>query len=616
MVKKTLQDHLIQTNVGPFRVLIFGAAITTLGLWTTFQDPFNPVKLATILLTASWLVGFIIFNINNVLQNRVRLQFLVLSIIFLFSLFLASIMTDESRIAFIGENQRNNGFLMYFGLAVIAIAACLLISLNNTFNLFRSILWLGLSLGIYGLLQSNGLDPIEWVNPYNSVISTLGNPNFAAATMATFATIAFGVQFITSFKIHFRLFALLVTLILSATIFFSDARQGLIGMAVGFGTFIAVWLYNKTRKIGIGFLIIAAAVGVLAILGMLQIGPLANLLYKGSVSVRGYYWRAGIEMFKNYPIFGVGIDRYGANFKEYREVGYVLNYGFDISSSNAHNVIIQMFATGGIFVGTTFMALNLYVIWRAFIGLKVLNKDNRLKLAALFSAWLVYQATTFISIDTLGQAIWGWLLAGGVVSLSTGGSAISKQDLSRNLELNKLQSRSLLKSSLSFLLLIFALMFTLILFRAETNMFHTRAIYTTNLQANSTYLKKAAEKTINFPWVNPIYKATAASYLVNFGYVDQGLLVLNEVVKNDKRNAEAIGLLADYYTQLKKYDLAIANRVSLSKLDPWNAANYLELGRLYKQAGNFEKMNTVKNKILSFAPETAEGKTALIELTQ
>ena len=54
---------------------------------------------------------------------------------------------------------------------------------------------------------------------------------------------------------------------------------------------------------------------VCSVLGMLQKGPLQNLLYKDSVSVRGFYWRAAIEMLKSEPLFGVGSDRYGSFFR-------------------------------------------------------------------------------------------------------------------------------------------------------------------------------------------------------------------------------------------------------------------------------------------------------------
>ena len=106
---------------------------------------------------------------------------------------------------------------------------------------------------------------------------------------------------------------------------------------------------------------------------MLQFGPLQQYLYKASVSVRGYYWRAGLEMLSSHPFFGIGIDRYGSYFKQYREVDYPLNVGFQLTSSNAHNTFIQFFATGGIFLGITYLALNLFVLYRAIIGIKNLK---------------------------------------------------------------------------------------------------------------------------------------------------------------------------------------------------------------------------------------------------
>ena len=95
---------------------------------------------------------------------------------------------------------------------------------------------------------------------------------------------------------------------------------------------------------------------------MLQIGPLAQYLYKDSVSVRGFYWRAGMKMFWENPLFGVGLDRYGAYFKEFREVNYPLRYGYEITSSNAHNTLIQIFATGGVMVGISYLCVLILIL--------------------------------------------------------------------------------------------------------------------------------------------------------------------------------------------------------------------------------------------------------------
>ena len=117
---------------------------------------------------------------------------------------------------------------------------------------------------------------------------------------------------------------------------------------------------------------------------MLQVGPLERFLYKDSVSVRGYYWRAGIEMFNDNPLFGVGLDNYGSFFKEYREVGYPLKYGYSLTSTNAHNVFIQHFATGGIFVGTIYLILTAFVFWRGVVSLLRFEKDERVLRSVFF----------------------------------------------------------------------------------------------------------------------------------------------------------------------------------------------------------------------------------------
>jgi O-antigen ligase len=606
------KKHLETFNQGLMRFLIWGATAVTLGIWTTFQDPFNPVKLVLILITAAWLLGHLLSNLRTINRYAIDRQLNLLVLLFIAGLLFATLATDNKRTAIIGENQRYNGLLMYVGLTVILLTAAINLNLRNILKSLQTTLFLGAFLAIYGLFQINGVDIVKWNNPYNAVISTVGNPNFAAAIMAIMSTISLGLMLNPGVSKVFRIFSLLVCALSLTAIYLSDARQGLIGIAIGFGIYLSIWIHSRSKLFGYIFIGIGSIIGVFSILGMLQIGPLTNFLYKGSVTVRGYYWRAGFEMFKENPILGVGIDRYGAFFKEYREVGYPLNYGFNITSSNAHNLPIQMFATGGLLLGVTYLLLNAFVIWRAIIGLKSLQGNARLLLATIFSAWMVYQATSFISIDSPGIAVWGWLLAGGIVALSKKNT----ESLQATPSLKNQNSINLLQPVLSFTFLISSLFFALVLFRGETNMFHTRAVYNPQNEANSLYLKESALKTINHPWINPIYKITAASYLANSGFPTEGIAVLEEIVANDKRSEDALSLLSTYYTQLNKFELAIEKRNALAKLDPWNAANYLELGRLYKTTGDFEKMNEVRGKILSFASETTVGKSALNELIQ
>jgi O-antigen ligase len=262
--------------------------------------------------------------------------------------------------------------------------------------------FLGLVSFIYSLLQTTGNDFVSWNNPYNSVIGTLGNPNFAAAAMAVMGVIVFSAIFNSDFKLLSKIFAVVLVIMLVFVIYRSNARQGLLSITLGAASFLVIWIWGRSKKAGIFSLVSGFTIIVFSILGMLQVGPLQQYLYKSSVSVRGYYWRAGLEMLSSHPFFGVGIDRYGSYFKQYREVDYPLNVGFQLTSSNAHNTFIQFFATGGIFLGITYLALNLFVLYRAIVGIRNLRGNQRLYLVGILSAWISFHAQSLVSIDNIG----------------------------------------------------------------------------------------------------------------------------------------------------------------------------------------------------------------------
>ena len=191
--------------------------------------------------------------------------------------------------------------------------------------------------------------------------------------MSIFLVIIFGQIFIKSFNVFHRLLTFFVSIMLLFAIFPTNARQALLILIFGLFLIILAKIYEINKKIGQFGLLSGGVVAGFAILGTLQVGPLKDLLYKPSISIRGYYWRAGIDMFKDHKFFGVGVDNYGAFFKEYRDAQYSLNYGYGITSSNAHNVFIQNFATGGIFVGVFYILLQIIILYK---GVKLIKNNT------------------------------------------------------------------------------------------------------------------------------------------------------------------------------------------------------------------------------------------------
>ena len=301
---------------GIVKVILFGSALVTLTFWTKFADPFNPLKLTLILAIALWLIGHLVIDRKKFLSNYELRYLLILISILILSFAIATLNSSVKQVAWVGDYQRNNGFLFYLGLCIILVGTALYFKEDNLSLVSNLTYVLGLVISIYGLFQINGIDFVQWSNPYNAIISTVGNPNFAGAILATMGVLSLGFAFSYFNDLKRFILNLILFCVILITIFLSEARQGLIGIVLGCSFVIGIWIHSKSKILGRFFFLISGCIGFMAVLGMLQMGPLSQLLYKGSVTVRGYYWRAGIEMFKDHPWFGVGFDYYGGYFKQ------------------------------------------------------------------------------------------------------------------------------------------------------------------------------------------------------------------------------------------------------------------------------------------------------------
>lgn len=589
-------------------IIGLGASFITLYFNSKIQDPFNAPKMWALFLISLWLIGHFIVNSENIkfqlIKNHKYLS-IPLIIFVTFSL-ISSLLTDVRVTAFFGENQRRDGFITYFSLAIFLIATISFIDFTNINKLLMSANLCGWLLAVYGLMQMSGVDFVEWNNPGNAVISTLGNSNFAGAMMAVLAVISFGQIFMRSKSLFQKLLSILLTLFLTYVIFPTNARQGLLILILGIGLIVIVLVNSKNQLLGKLSILGGLVVTVISILGMLQIGPLQNILYKSSVSVRGFYWRAGIEMFKSSPFFGVGFDRYGAYFKEFREAQYPLNYGFDLTSTNAHNVVIQLFATGGVFVGISYIALIAYVGASGLKAIKQNSGEKKIIATTVFAAWVAFQAQSLISIDNIGITIWGWVLGGAIVGLSSNTKESST--------FRQKNSILMLQPIISYALLALGLLLVIPQFRGESYMFQQRIRFNPQDSNLRTTFYDYSTKTLNQTLVEPYYKIISGNYLISNGYIEQGAKVLEDYIKYDPRNLDALISLARYYENSGNIQKVIDLRKQIAKYDPWNAANYLQLGRSYKALGDFSNMNAMRKKINSFASKTEEATQANSEL--
>ena len=596
------------------RFVLSSASIITLFFFTTLRDPFNAPKLWLNILLGAFLLGHLVIDLlaGNFTDNQKTLKILA-SVVGTFTGFMlvAAILSDVKYITFFGDNQRNTGWLDYFFLAIFLYSSAKHIRIRN----LNMVYWFGIGAGAimteYGLLQHFGHDFVKWNNPYNSIISTVGNPDFAGGIMAVFLTFSFVAVLVAPWKMWVRALIGLQALVTLLVINWSNARQGLLSFALGAGIFLIIWLWSKKRILGQMSMAGGIIVFVFGLAGIFQKGPLTHYLYKASVSIRGFYWRAGADMFIHHPWFGVGPDRYGAWFRAYRADQYPLNYGYDITSTAAHNVVIEIFATCGIFVGLAYIGLLGFVVYRGVIAIKKNAGTERMLVAGLLAAWVGYQSQSIVSIDNIGIAIWGWVLSGIVIGISM---VDLPEVMSKNANKVKRQaSLATFKPIISGAFVLVCLFLVIPQYRGESNTFHLSAYAVPTQaqgQANRDAYHQLVVSDLSIPMLNPQYRLLMASNLAQAGYVDEAFAQIDKQIKADPRDYGALAMKASFYEQLHQYNKAIPARLRMFDLDPWGAQNLLTLGQDYVAVGDKASAKLYGQKIIAMAPKTTQAQQA------
>jgi hypothetical protein len=156
--------------------------------------------------------------------------------------------------------------------------------------------------------------------------------------------------------------------------------------------------------------------GGFALAGALQKGPLAEMIYKRSVSLRGTYWETGINIGLDKPFTGAGMDTYGLWYRAFRpDRALVGTPGVNTVTNAAHNVVIDVFAYGGFPLVISYVAILAIGVW-AILRVTFRSRTYDGTFVALATTWLAYELQSIISINQMGLAIWGWVLVGALVA--------------------------------------------------------------------------------------------------------------------------------------------------------------------------------------------------------
>ena len=345
-----------------------------------------------------------------------------------------------------GRTGRGFGLVTYFSFIILTIASVIYIDLKRI-----NLLVLGLLLSVYvssfySILQRHNLDMFNWNSRTNGIIGTLGNPNFQSsfATLAVLPTIVYFWQ-----KKNKLIWTPFFTIFLLYTIYICESTQGYIGLAASviIFIFIRVWFYSK--KFFYILLPLPIFMGIIALLGMTNRGPLSTYLYKVSVQSRGDFWRSAFTTANENPIFGVGLDSFGDYYLLNRD-DIAAGHTFAELTDNAHNYFLEFAAIGGYPLAAIYLSLMFYTLF-CFIKLFKQSSSFNPLMTALFTAWTVLQLQSVISPGNLVLFMWNFLISGSVIGYQT-----FKRDLSFQVQVQSLKPKVSIAGSF---LLIFGVIF-------------------------------------------------------------------------------------------------------------------------------------------------------------
>jgi hypothetical protein len=395
-----------------------GAPLATVFLMmSNVTDPVNAPKL--------FIVGGLAFSVFSILiffNTREAIReyklFLVLVLFFLVAAFNAVINSSLPLTQNIyGSFGRNTGLVAYLALSFIALGALNQRDLKSFHKVILGLQLAGLINVIYCAWVLAFGDFLPWNNPYGKILGLFGNPDFISAFLGIFITTLVATAVSPSATTRYRILSVGISLLAFFEIIRSHAIQGIV-VTLGGLSLVGFFLIRskfKSNLVHVGYVGVISGVGILGILGTLQKGPF-SFIYKTSVSLRGAYWDAGLSMGLNNPFTGVGMDGYGDWYRRARSLDAATVLPGPKTFTNAsHNVVIDFFAYGGYPLLLSYLGIMSITLLAIF---RVIRRSRTYEpiFVAMVSAWACYQVQSLISINQVGLAIWGWLLAGSLVA--------------------------------------------------------------------------------------------------------------------------------------------------------------------------------------------------------
>lgn len=362
-------------------ILVLIPSAVAIFVFTHFADAFELAKTIVFRLLLS-VIGIVC--LTQIFKNKLEINKSVFNSkilktvsLILLVIFVSTIFSDQRLNSIWGTYERKLGLIQWAGLGIYFFFLVCFLNREKAFFGIKVLIFTGLMISIYGILQKLGFDPI--FSNFNvdylegRIFSTIGNPDFLAQFLAPTAFLS--IFFAAKKKSKILLFTSIVILI---AIVLTESRASILALLGA----MAIWLFlevkNKKKLLLTSLVIIATFISFVFFetpgFDRFKFND-ANLR---SIESRLVIWKVAAEIARDYPILGIGPDNLEIYFPSYMKPEfYYLEDDLNISADRAHNEILDMGLIGGI----PLILLYLYLAYLIFKN--VFNKDETTKAASL-----------------------------------------------------------------------------------------------------------------------------------------------------------------------------------------------------------------------------------------
>lgn len=580
MSEKILLEYylrvIIKNNL--YTALIYAACITTLIVIPPLLDPYNLPKLLFLIVATGVISALFLANSKNLSISNFKTVIwvpLILSLIFLIS----GLSNNQNlHQIFLGTYQRNLGIFSYFCFG----AFFTLIAINRNIDVPNQIIsalsFLGGVLSIVGFLQRSEALKVSAALAAVSVKTTFGNIDMAAAFLGMTGTATIYLILRTKYSLIIKLVLVISYYCHYNLLFDSPAKQGRVLFVLGSAFILGFWLITNKKKwiriFGFGYWLAVFNLLMLASIALFSHGPLKNIFQsdRASLDDRIRFSKVAIKMGLDNPIFGVGVDEFGNWFRRYQSVEdfQMIKQTNAGNVDNPHNLFMQFFATGGVPLIIFYSVFIGFILYRSIIAISK-GKDKFLA-GGLFSVWAVFQAQSLFSIDQISITIWGWVVGGGLVSLSY--LNLESETLDSVEKSKPPRTINIRNSYLTILIVVIAQIPSFYMITVMKNHIDfgnsSDKLRFTNPQSSDAASNSESFLKISLNNQEPYLRVMAVRLLNDFGQIDLMLTLSKETVKHYPNYFEGWDTLATIYEQTGRKSLAVDARQRTVELDPLN----------------------------------------------